>query len=147
MKLDKKQSAGKQFATLTTEGYVPCDVIITVTIWSPQQWRDWQLNVAPLIRPVPGAKFNKTPKAINIVHPATMSADIEGIVIENVTGPSVGRSQDIREFKIKAVQWNSEMKASVTETPKGGAITDQSNPKSTLSPKNKPSRAEVPTKP
>jgi len=143
-KLDKKQAAGKQFATLTTEGYVPCDVIITVTLISPGDWRDWQTDIAPLARPTAGAAFKKTPKALSIIHPATMAADIEGVTFENVEGPDEGHIKGTRVYRIKCVQWSPEMQAKgVTETAKG-VITAPTNPKSVLSPEHKPSHAPIP---
>ena len=43
--LNVKASAGKHFATVTDQGYKPCDVIITTVFWTPIQWQIWQLNI------------------------------------------------------------------------------------------------------
>ena len=86
-KLDKKRSAGKNFSTLTTEGLEPCDLIITTRIWTPNQWVIWQLNVWPIIRPLPGTSADKHPKLIWISHPASNFHDIQGITVETIEGP------------------------------------------------------------
>ena len=147
IKLDKKQAAGRQFATITTEGYVPCDVVIEVLLISPGDWLAWQTDIAPIGRPQPGSAFSKNPKVMTIIHPATQAADIEGVTWENVHGPKMGHLPGTREYTIECVQWTpaNQSKASVTETPKG-IITVPTNPNSVLAPKNKPSSGAVPTK-
>jgi hypothetical protein len=145
-KLDVKQSAGRHFSTVTDMGYKPIDVIVTTTIWTPQQWIDWQLNILPMIEPLPNATYSKKPDSYNIVHPATQSRGVQAICIETLTGPHPSHlGWSAREFKIKAIQWSKAFQASATNTVKGGAINPQSNAQTGN--KNKPSKIKVPAAP
>jgi hypothetical protein len=140
--VDKKKSDGLHFATLTVKGYNPCDVTIEVTLWTPQQWIDWQTYVWPILKPEPGKKYAKTPKAIAITHPVTASHDVALVTIDTVKGPTVGHSPDIRVFSVKASQVGK-WKENATATA-DGIVIPNTNPRSAL--KQKPSASPIPAK-
>lgn len=135
--LSVKQSAGRHFATVTDQGYKPCDVIITTQIWTPKQWEIWQLNILPLLEPDPGGKYALP--TVNISNPVTYARRIDAITVEAITGPT-DKGKGIREFKIKAINFAKQSKA--TNTPKQAGISPFSN---ALTGKgNKPSSQEIP---
>lgn len=129
-KLDPKQSAGKHYATITEQGYKPCDLIITTIFWTPSQWFLWQAVILPMIEPPPDKnKKDKNPNAYTISHPATHVRNIEAISIANITGPNKSSIVGAKEMKIKAYQWSADFQnIKATKTPNGsGLLTKRAN--------------------
>lgn len=121
--LNVKASAGKHFATVTDQGYKPSDVIITTTLWTPQQWEIYQLNILAIVEPDPGAKYALP--TVTIDHPGTAARGITSITIETITGPK-DKGKGIREFQWKCLQFQkSDSKA--TNTPKAAGIAPFAN--------------------
>jgi hypothetical protein len=143
IRLDIKQAPGRQFATITGTGMKPIDVNIVTTIWSPNQWIQWQLIIMPMVRPFPGAKYSKQPIIHKIASPVSEFHDIEFITVETITGPTKCSLYGAREMKIKAIQWDpaSNSKNVATKTA-AGVVIPPSNSQSALA--NKPSNQVVP---
>lgn len=121
--LNVKASAGKHFATVTDQGYKPSDVVITTTLWTPQQWEIYQLNILAIVEPDPGAKYALP--TVTIDHPGTAARGITSITIETITGPK-DKGKGIREFQWKCLQFQkSDSKA--TNTPKAAGIAPFAN--------------------
>jgi hypothetical protein len=140
IKINVKESAGKNFSYLTSEGYKPCDVIITTTIWTPEQWRDWQLNVLPNIKPLP-AKQKLSSLALSIEHPACAAQYIFAICIETISGPTNSSEKGAKEFKIKATQYVKMLQDQVTKDAAAAERAAAAAAKAQLKPRggNKPS--------
>ena len=126
-KLDVKKSAGRHFAVVTDNGYKPIDVTITTQIWTPQQWQLWQLNILPMIEPLPNDTYKNKTNSFTIVNPIAQARGVQAICIETLTGPHPGHLAQLREMKIKALQWDKAFQASATNTVKSGGINPQSN--------------------
>jgi len=135
--LHVKQSAGKHYATVTDQGYKPCDVIITNRIWTPLHWQIWQLNILPILEPDPSGKYELP--TVQVSHPDLYVRRIDAITIEHILGPI--RHGDFRVFEIKAMDFNQSNK-NATNTPKGAGLKQFSN---ALTGKNqKPSTSPIP---
>lgn len=66
-RVDDPAVAGLDGARLTHLGYDPSEVDITVTLWTPGQWEDWQTDILPLIKPKPTIRaLNSTIAGANI---------------------------------------------------------------------------------
>lgn len=145
-KLDPKQSAGKHFATITEQGYKPCDLIITTIFWTPTQWFDWQNIIFPMIEPPPIKNKKSTiPNSYIISHPVTHTRGIEAISIANITGPNKSSIVGAKEVKIKAYQWSADFQnTKATNTPKGaGPKPKNRGAPATADPKKTPTPAKA----
>jgi len=134
--INKKQTAGKHFATFTGSGYKPAELIITTIFWTPVQWQLWQIRILPLIEPHPGPHY-KLP-TVTIYHPATLARLISAVTIENVTGPT-DKGKGIREFKIKCSEFGKSNTVA-TDTPKIAGFSNALTGKDA-----KPSGQKIPT--
>ena len=120
-KLDVKASAGRHFSTITDQGYKPCDVVITTTIWTPYQWGIWQANILPMIEPPPTKGYKEKLHSYSISNPASHARQIEAITIETISGPTIGHVVGTREMKIKALEWSKNSNLA-TKTPKSSGV-------------------------
>ena len=143
MKLDRKEAPGKHFSVLTDYGYKPIDLVIVETLWSPQQWIDFQLYVMPLMRPPPGANYPKQPKVLSVQHPSTAVHGIDMIMIETITGPKKSSIKGAREFQLKCSQWEGPIKTTATNTPKGQPLKHHA----TAADAADPSKVQTPANP
>ena len=77
---DERKVAGVNSATLTNLGYDPAEVDITVTMWTPRQWSDFESKLLPIIKPR--------------VQPATIAATL---LTSNtlIISPASGGSQQV----------------------------------------------------
>ena len=135
--LSVKQSAGKHFATVTDQGYKPCDLIIEGFIWTPMQWQIMQLNILAMLEPDPGAKYALP--TVTIDHPGANARGINAITIETIVGPK-DKGKGMRGFTFKFLQFQKNSKA--TNTPKSAGITPFSN--ALTGKDNKPSGQKIP---
>jgi hypothetical protein len=142
-KLDVKNSAGRHFATITAQGYKPCDVVITTLIWTPYQSGIWQAIVLPILEPEPTASYTAKPQAHAISHPVTHMRRVEAITIENIEGPSKGPLVGSKQFVIKALQWSKDFQGKATVTAKSAGVNPHTNALTTKDPKHAP----VPSRP
>jgi hypothetical protein len=135
-----KQSAGKHYATVTDQGYEPCDLVITCEYYSPLHWQIWQLNILPMIEPDPGGKYELP--TVQIAHPAAYARRITAITVKNIMGP-IDKGRGIHSMILKCLDFNKS-KTNATNTPKNAGITPVSN--ALVSKGNPPSKAPIPTK-
>lgn len=145
-KLDIKPSAGKHYSTITSQGYKPCDILITTIFWTPSQWMDWQGIILPMLEPPP--KKNSKSTNLNsylISHPVTHARNIEAITIATISGPNKANITGAKEMKIKAYQWSNDFQdVKATNTPKGaGKPADRGN---AMTGRNNPSGVSTPAK-
>ena len=140
-KLNIKSSAGKHFATVTDEGYEPCDLLIVNSFYSPLQWQIWQLNILPIIEPDPGGKYEFP--TVNIAHPAAYARRIDAIQVKHILGPVLDYDRKIATFTLRCIDFNKS-KTNATNTPKNAGVTPFSN--ALVNKGNKPSRAPIPAK-
>jgi hypothetical protein len=139
-KLNIKSSAGKHFATVTDEGYEPCDLLIMNEFYSPLHWQIWQLNILPMLEPDPGGKYEFP--TLQIAHPATYARRITAIQVKHILGP-VMKTGGIQTFTLRCIDFNKS-KTNATNTPKNAGVTPFSN--ALVNKSNKPSKAPIPTK-
>jgi hypothetical protein len=140
-KLNIKSSAGKHFATVTDEGYEPCDLVIMNEFYSPKHWEIWQLNILPMIEPDPGGKYEFP--TVTIAHPAAYARRITAIQVKHILGP-VLKGKGLATFTLRCIDFNSS-KTNATNTPKNAGVAPFSN--ALVSKDKKPSHEPIPTKP
>lgn len=128
-RFDVKKAKGKNFATLTHQGFDPAMVKVTQRIWTPQQlYAVWLMQ--PIIQPLSATLPPASSLALDIYHPA--------LVLEGVTSVVVSRTSFFRpvsglrgvwEREIDFQEWNPEQKTNVTNTPTSAAAFVRSSPK------------------
>lgn len=78
--VDKKKSKGKDGRTLTDNGSEGASGEIRVTIWTADQWDEWQ-TIRPKIDP---RKAGALKYPISIVHPMAADAGVDVIYVKNI---------------------------------------------------------------
>lgn len=114
---DSKKSLGVDSTTHTTSGWKAAELIIEMTIWTPDQWRQLK-QILPLILPKPGKDFGKT-DSFQIHHPNADVAGIKSVVFYGFEGPHEHSIPRAKMFKLHAVEWtpSSTKKAGSTAPP------------------------------
>jgi hypothetical protein len=103
--VDKKKSKGNDGITLTDNGADAAEGEITLTIWTAEQWRDWQ-RIKPKLDP---QKAGGIKSPLTIIHPMAASAGVDTVYVEKLseTHPRKGGAQRIT---MSVVQWFAQPK-------------------------------------
>lgn len=121
-KLDVKQSAGSSGATLTDLGLEPARFEVMVTLWTSEHLRDWE-NVLPYVFP----SYGKTPRAVDVIHPALTLAGIRRAYVESTGVLQQGQTPGTWECRISCVEWRPTTPVGVhtpTSSKSKGKLTD-----------------------
>lgn len=120
IKTDIQKANGRDGAAIVQRGYIPAQIEISVTIWTPAQWTIWQQDVMPKIWRRPGKlDFNDQKKkigasdlevaktaAIQIAHPEAASIGVTAIMITSISSPRpTSGVAGARTIKIKAIEY------------------------------------------
>lgn len=115
LKIDKKKSGGSDGIDLTATGLLPGPVDISITLWTLQQWIEFQKK-KPLLWVSPDRGFPV--QAVEVHHPAFNLWDINLIVIENVSVPKRGPIPQSIVIKMRCQHWRPPTKKNRTMTVK-----------------------------
>lgn len=102
LKIDKKKPPGSDGIELTSTGLLPGPVDITLTLWTLNQWLEFQKK-KPLIWVSPDRGWPVP--AVAVSHPAFNLWDINLIVIENVSVPKRGPIPQTIVIKLRCQHW------------------------------------------
>lgn len=113
--VDKKKRHGSDGAKITVYGYLPSEVVISVLIWTKDQWEAWQ-KCAPIIWPGPG----KLPAdAFPIRHPQTALWQINAVYVISPSSSTKGPVDQSKVWALKCVEQFEGSKKNTTKTQKG----------------------------
>lgn len=119
-KVDVKTRKGSDGATLTDNGYDPAKVTIKLRIWTPEQWRLWQI-IFPLIDP---KRLGSVRVPFDVQHPSLAAIGIRSVYVTTVAVPKL--QGGVLNVTLNAVEWFPEPKKAKAGTPKatGNALRE-----------------------
>lgn len=88
-RVDKRTASGMAGQSMVALGYNPSEINIKITLWTPQQWIDFQTVTVPSVQPHPG-KANALPKSVEVRHPSLGVWGAKQFFVLNVEGPVKG---------------------------------------------------------
>jgi hypothetical protein len=115
-KVDKKNGAGLDGATLTWHGFEPPEISIKLLLWTAEHWREWQ-EILPVILPRPG-KPPANPFAID--HPALTAYGITQVMVTKISLPEKAGQHGVMRVTITCEHW-VKVKNAGTSTPTSAA--------------------------
>ena len=145
-KVDKKNGAGLDGATLTWQGYDPAEFSVRLLLWTPDHWDAWQ-TLLPFILPRPG----KPPAdPFTIDHPALAAMGVDKVMVTKVTAPEKAGKPGVMRVTLTCQHWVKSKKTGTT-TPKkvaGGVPATVHDQKGgfTPTPLGKPNPPQPPSK-
>lgn len=93
-KVDAQTPPAKGGAKIVVKGWTPASVTITITLWTPTQFEQWQ-QIKPLLRVDTDKK-----DPIAILHPVAEESSIFNILVESISGIEDGSIQGTKEITI-----------------------------------------------
>lgn len=103
--IDKKGSKGRDGAVFSVNGYVPGPIQIESTIWTPEQWSEWQ-KIVPFIWRRPNAGSVKgAALAVSISYPSLQHAGINRVVIVGFSPAQPGSFRGSMVIRLKALEF------------------------------------------
>lgn len=115
---DIKKGKGTVGATLTYVSKPPAKGTFTFTLWTAQQFRDWD-TFRKLLKYDP---TKKTVTAIDVYYPSLADIDVKSIVIENI-GAIEHVGQGKYQIVVDAIEYLPVPKKSATSSPTGSTST------------------------
>ncbi len=116
--VDKKKRHGSDGAKITVYGYLPGDVIITVMIWTPNQWKEWQ-KITSVLWPRAG---KPAANPFDIRHPETDLWGIKSVTLVSPSSSTKGSVEGSRMWTLKCIEQSEPVKKSTTKTLKGSTV-------------------------
>lgn len=100
---DKKKPVGVDSTTVTTSGIKAAEIIIELTLWTPQHWLAMK-EIMPTIFPKPGKDGGKQ-NSYQVSHPLLNVANIKAVVFTGFEGPLAGHVNRAKTLKLECVEW------------------------------------------
>lgn len=122
-KIDVPKATSRDGGPTTDRGHEAARLEITVTLWTPAQWKIWQEITKKLWRPPNAPLSDSDIKAISIYHPSCSSEPLSVFSILIETYESAEWSpQKGAVVRIKAVQFIPHKAADVTRAVRGAGV-------------------------
>jgi len=127
-RFDIKKSPGKNFATITHQGFDPATIKVTERIWTRQQLYALWL-IMPLLQPMFEAAHNAASLAVDVYHPALALQSISAVLISRISllHPTPG-TNGCWEQDIELIEWRKPDNKNATETPIAAASFVRGSP-------------------
>lgn len=100
-KVDKKNGAGADGATLTGLGHLPVEATITLKLWQPAQAQELQ-QLLPLILPKPK---KGRPVPVDVSHPALAFLGVRALYFTRVGAPEPTSEKGVYEVELKGTEF------------------------------------------
>jgi hypothetical protein len=114
--IDCKKSTSQDGGPTIARGHEAARVEITITIWTPEQWKDLQVLMESLWRkPGQPLRVKGEAKAIDISHPKCRKWGVTGILIESPSGPDDGPEKGSMVVSLKCIQYIAPPKQKKTD--------------------------------
>jgi hypothetical protein len=113
-KLDVKKPQGGHGATITRDGYEPAKVSITLRMWEPAQFDEFQA-IVPLLRPRVGG--GRSPAPLAILHPKADLWGVKAVVLERISDRNGDRG-DLYDVSFECIEHFPPPKTTATKTDK-----------------------------
>lgn len=113
LRKDTRAIPGKTGARLTTLGYEPAKLHVTVKLWTEEQFQEFQ-RLMQRLRPIRG----RHPEAMTIRHPAANLLGVAKVVVMEVGAPSI--KGGIAEVELQVEEFLPPVRGQGPKVPKGG---------------------------
>lgn len=110
-KVDVKDAAGKQDATVTAKGWSPPDLTITMILWTPTHLQEWRAARALLLD-----KSGKS-DALDIENPVAEDAGIRSVLLKCPGLIEEGQVKGTKKVVLEVMKFVTKPKATGTGTP------------------------------
>lgn len=120
---DKKKGKGTQGATLTLTSMPPCEGTITIQLFTPKDFEDWDNFVSSVLST---DVTKQKAQGLSVYHPSFSSLGLTTVVIEYYTSPE-HQGKGLYKAEIKLIEWSPPPAKDITKTPESVA-TDSSSP-------------------
>jgi hypothetical protein len=104
--IDCKKSTSQDGGPTITRGHEAARVDITITVWTPEQWKWLQVLMDSLWRkPGQPLRVKGETKAIMISHPKCAMWGVTSVLIESPSGPDDGPEKGSMVVSLKCIQY------------------------------------------
>lgn len=111
---DSKKAVGSDSTTTTTYGIKAAEILIEMTIWTPQHWLALK-KLLPLIFPKPRKDGGNT-SSFQIKYPTLGLAGVNSVVFHSFEGPTNHSVSRAKHFKLHCTEWMPETKVKAGST-------------------------------
>lgn len=126
---DKKAGKGTKGATLTLKDAPPCEGAITLQLFTPQDFTDWDNFVETVLSIAPDKQKSE---GLSIWHPALQAIGLTNVVVAAFSPPD-HQGKGLYHVVISLIEWQQPPAVSVVSTV-AAAATDQAGGDQNLAP-------------
>lgn len=121
LQIEQKKGAGHDGARLTLHGYLPGPIVITITIWTSDQWREYLAMIPMFWRPptkndssvkdtaarlgMSEREANLYQAAVTIAHPSLQGTGISAVIVRGISIPEDGPAPQSKVVRLRCVQY------------------------------------------